>query len=339
MEHGTGAIKDKFDSRDYQWGEELGHGSMPFDWVKGYDVEEELGFKLPVKDQNGSSSCGGQAWSYYGQVLDFFIDKVSQEKSAKFIYAQTVAPGGGSAGRTNCELCVKQGWGNELDCSSYESGTAPTEGFMTRINDITALARENALKDKAFSYANVALDADLIAQAVRDNHGLIIGITGKNNGTWTSATPTHPDNWDNTWNHWVYVGKCKTSNGKKYFGLLNSWGKDVGVDGWQWISEDYINARCNGYPFIWNLWTMVAKQNDATMVVPLTKLLKYGMTDSEVKILQVLLKKSGEFPNINTTHYFGSITLNAVKAFQKKYGLKPDGIVGPLTRDVINKLI
>jgi len=67
---GKGAVREDIpDPRDYQWGKDVGMATIPFDWDKGYDVEEEVSkvlgvpFKLPVKNQNGSSSCGGQAWS------------------------------------------------------------------------------------------------------------------------------------------------------------------------------------------------------------------------------------------------------------------------------------
>jgi len=70
-------------------------------------------------------------------------------------------------------------------------------------------------------------------------------------------------------------------------------------------------------------------------VVPLklTKTLKFGMNDKEVKILQQILRAKGFFPsNLPTTENFGPITLKAVKDFQKANGLTDDGIVGPATR-------
>lgn len=334
---GKGGIKDTYDSRDYLWSE-VGHGSMPFDWNKGYNVEDDLGFPLVVKNQGATSACGGFAWSYYGQVLDFLTDKEYQIKSPKFIYAQTYVTGGGSDGRTNCDLVVKQGWGNEIDTPTFPTTGPITETFVENIKDITDIARQNALKDRALFYANVSLDVDILAQAIRDNHGCIFGINGKNNGTWTSAFPLPPDTFSGSWNHWVYVGKVKKINGKKYFGILNSWGGEVGDNGWQWLSEDYINHTINNSPVIWAVWTLVARTNEPTATTPLTKTLRYGTTDPEVKILQGLLKKDNDFPNINTTEYFGLATLGAVKSFQTKRGLVADGIVGPLTRNVLNKI-
>ncbi|WP_050179645.1 NlpC/P60 family protein [Domibacillus robiginosus] len=58
--------------------------------------------------------------------------------------------------------------------------------------------------------------------------------------------------------------------------------------------------------------------------------LKEGMTHKDVTELQSVLKNKGYF-TVNTTTYFGSVTKKAVIDFQKKKGLKADGIVGPST--------
>ncbi|MFF2456974.1 NlpC/P60 family protein [Peribacillus simplex] len=59
--------------------------------------------------------------------------------------------------------------------------------------------------------------------------------------------------------------------------------------------------------------------------------LKSGMTHTEVKQLQEVLKKKEYFKSKNTTTYFGTVTKSAVVKFQKNKGLKADGIVGPNT--------
>ncbi|MGE6610729.1 MULTISPECIES: C40 family peptidase [Peribacillus] len=59
--------------------------------------------------------------------------------------------------------------------------------------------------------------------------------------------------------------------------------------------------------------------------------LKSGMTHTEVKQLQEILKKKEYFKSKNTTTYFGTVTKSAVVKFQKNKGLKADGIVGPNT--------
>ncbi len=97
-----GAIASPDDERDYQWSE-IGANAALFDWDTGYDVEQELGYKLAPKDQGASSSCGGQAWSMYAAVLEALATSSFEERSAKYIYAQTCVAGGGSAGRSNAD--------------------------------------------------------------------------------------------------------------------------------------------------------------------------------------------------------------------------------------------
>jgi hypothetical protein len=340
IELGKGAIRDIPDIRDYQWGRDVGMASPPVDWKKGYDVEEEISaligqpFKIKVKDQNGSSSCGGQAWGYLGQVLNAFHDGNTDERSAKFIYNQTHVGQGGSGGRENCTVCIRDGWGFEADCPSYENGKPPSEAFMVRTGDITPQARERAKVDKAFAYANVGLDVEIIAQAVRDNHGCIFGITGNNNGTWRSEYPKPPLVFANSWNHWIYIGKLKLRNGKRYFGTINSWGTSIGDDGWQWISEEYVMHKILQSPVIFSVWTMVIK--DEVIVPPppvyvFTKTLRLGMTGPDVKMLQ--LKLGG----LIVDGKFGTGTLGKVKAFQTAHGLVADGVVGPKTNAELNK--
>lgn len=319
---GTGAIKDTPDIRDFQYAD-VGMSLPPFDWEKGYDVEDVIGRKLKVKDQNGSGSCGGQAWSYYGEVLD----PDNEEKSAKFIYAHTFVKPAGSAGRTNCNLVIDKGWGDEDKTPSYDNGLPPEEEFMQRKSDITKEAFIDALLDKGLSYANVYSNVDSIAQAIANNKGCIIGITGKNNGTWTTKFPLPPTIVDNScWNHWVYVGKAKMIDGKKYIGFINSWGERVGENGWQWITEDYIKSN-----LVWSVWTMVYNFPKPVNLYKFTITMRQGSRGSEVKELQ---KRVNALP---LDGVFGPITKKAVQDWQIKHNLVGDGIVGPLTRAELNK--
>ncbi len=84
----------------------------------------------------------------------------------------------------------------------------------------------------------------------------------------------------------------------------------------------------------------------------ISKNLRYGMKDAEVKCLQEFLKSQGPeiYPEGLVTGYFGPLTLSAVKRFQQKYwqeilapwGLtqnQPTGFVGSTTRAKINQLL
>ena len=57
---------------------------------------------------------------------------------------------------------------------------------------------------------------------------------------------------------------------------------------------------------------------------------KYGSRGNEVTQIQTKLKRWGYY-NGNVDGIFGTQTLNAVKYFQRKNGLKVDGIAGPAT--------
>ncbi|MFC0471794.1 peptidoglycan-binding protein [Halalkalibacter kiskunsagensis] len=59
--------------------------------------------------------------------------------------------------------------------------------------------------------------------------------------------------------------------------------------------------------------------------------LRFGMNHSDVKELQDALKKTGHFTYEQSTGYYGSITTDAVRAFQRKHNLQVDGIAGPQT--------
>lgn len=260
-ELGKGGIKDKFDSRDRKF---LAMASSPFSWESGFDIETELSkilnissFKLPVKDQGSSFSCGGMAWSTYSSILEAVATGTFEERSAKYIYAQTFVPGGGSYGRDNSKVCKKQGVARESFLTSYENGQPPKEPFITRSQDITIDARNDAKNSKSLTYAILENpNIDMVAQAIRDNKGVVLGVTGENNGTWLSEFPQPPKG-TATWNHWIYAGKAKLINGQKHIGILNSWGKSAGNQGWQWISEKYFLTKINGSQAIYNSWTMI----------------------------------------------------------------------------------
>ncbi len=57
---------------------------------------------------------------------------------------------------------------------------------------------------------------------------------------------------------------------------------------------------------------------------------KVGSSGSEVSAIQQALKDRGYFKT-NVTGYYGTITANAVKSFQRDNGLTVDGIAGPQT--------
>lgn len=326
--YGVGGIVSPNDSRDYEW-KNLGKGAIPFNWEIGYDIETKLPNKLSLKDQNGSSSCGGQAMAYYGEVLEAISTKTQEERSAKFIYSQVCQPGGGSYLRDLCSVVTNKGWATEKVLTSYENGLPPTEAFITRKQDITDEVVKDASISKALSYAVVdRFNIDKVAQAVANNYGAIILLRGMNNGTWLSNMPkvtTGPGEWG----HFLYCGKAKLIGGKKYIGVKNSWG-DIGDSGWQWISEDFFS---NGY--VYEVRTMVFKNKSDKFIFE--KNLSLNMKNADVLQLQTRLVSEG-YATFKPTGYFSFLTLLAVIKYQKAKNIKPAyGYVGELTRACLNQ--
>jgi len=358
-----GAVPSVPDERDYQY-ENIARAPIPFNWKKGFNIEKELGHELKPKDQGVSSSCGGQAWAVLSAVMEELHSKTYEERSAKFIYAQTAVPSGGSTGRSNADVYVKKGSATESLTPSYMGTKTPTEAFMQRRSDITPEAWADGLRNTSLSYAAVNRDVDSIAQAVRDNGGVIIGICGSDNGTWRSDYPGVPNVNQTIWRHWLYVGKAKILRGKKYIGVLNSWGTNAGTKGWQWISEDYVKTIVNDSAHrikqqaVWEAWVHVFNSESSEpkvseVVSPLaftyefSKTIRFGQRSSEVNNLQKALQIEGCFPAATTpTDYYGPVTAASVLKFQIKHAVAPmkeltnlgGRLVGPSTRVQLNKL-
>lgn len=70
----------------------------------------------------------------------------------------------------------------------------------------------------------------------------------------------------------------------------------------------------------------------------LTTTMKVGARSADVTELQTFLAQDNTiYPQGIVSGYFGSLTKSAVSNFQARYNLGRDGIVGPMTRAVINQ--
>ncbi len=247
--HPAGANTRRPDPRDYPYSPlEVAEAAAPFSWQEGNGPDPALASLLTIKNQGQSGSCGGQAFSYYGQRLRSVYASDPIQRSAKYLYSQVYVPGGGSADRDLATIAIKQGFGLESDTPSYQGGQPPSEAFMERPQDITAHARIGAAKDQAsFAYAFPTIDLESVAQAASACYGLVLGIHGSNNATWLSTEPKPPSYappgvTNMPWNHYMYGAQPQIYNGKKGLWCPQSWGTVAGINGWQFINEDYFNA-------------------------------------------------------------------------------------------------
>lgn len=321
-----GAIIEKPQKSDFKYHEILG-GASPFDWEKGFELPE-----TEAKDQANSSACGGFACSYF---METYFKTV---KSPKFIYSLAKAPQGGSAKTQLAKTLRDFGCADESICGSFQNGTC-SEEFVSNRGDLTEEIFNEAKKNRTGIYTTISktkvtsifgtptLDIDLIAQAIRDNGGVIIGLYGINNGTWRTEFPksTQGAYRQDCWRHWVFGCGVKLINGKKHIKIANSWGKNTGNNGYQWLNEEHIKD-------MWDCWTVSFNAE-----YQFTQTLRFGMSNSHVGMLQKKLKELGYFPKDQSiTSYFGVKTRKAVMDFQKAQGLKADGVVGALTNTELN---
>lgn len=87
------------------------------------------------------------------------------------------------------------------------------------------------------------------------------------------------------------------------------------------------------------LGILESQPNDTCVQLYPDLVLREGITDPAVRTLQQYLTYISQFdasiPAVSDTGYFGPLTRSAVQAFQRQYGLTPNGIVGAVTWDAI----
>lgn len=307
-----------------------------FDWDAGFDVAENLGLIIKVDDQGLSLSCVGQAFSKYAEILNFAETKKQVNISARDVYSRIfIPPTGGAYLRSGAALLARRGAAEE-----YLVPSGPEEVLMREVRDDSEV-EANAKIYKAREYAAVAPNIDEIANAVKRQNGLVIGVIGSNEG-WQSSVPRPPEKYERMWGHSFLILGAKRINGIKTIYGPNSWGEDWGQHkGFVYITEEYFHT---GYVF--HGYTVVDLPNPETGHIFLRDLI-YRERSQEVKFLQDVLKIEGTFPkSVLSTGYYGSITAQAVYDFQVKHNVADraelDELggrrVGPKTRGRLNML-
>ncbi len=82
------------------------------------------------------------------------------------------------------------------------------------------------------------------------------------------------------------------------------------------------------------------EEKEIKVTLKLIRQLREGVTGEDVELLQeILATDSDVYPEGLVTGYFGPLTRNAVKRFQKIAGIEQVGVVGPKTLARINELL
>lgn len=142
--------------------------------------------------------------------------------------------------------------------------------------------------------------------------GNVIGVLLMNNNKAPDGTQ-----WT-LYGHYVAIVGFKTSDDgkKKYLFCKDSGGRDH--DGWYEYGTSIKGC-------VKKIFVAEVPQDD--IVLPSRGYFQYGDEGEDVKDIQAFLKKQGLYNGKIGGHY-KSRTRRAVKKFQKKYGLKVDGLFG-----------
>lgn len=237
---GKGAIIKPTKIRDYRL-ETAGAVILP----SQFSVADKLGL---VKNQNGSGSCVGQAFSYYAEVLNTIETGLKTALSARDIYSLIFQPEGGAyLADAAIKLC-KTGVVTEVSATSYEAGKPPTEAFMRSRSDITQEEQNEGMSYLAKSYVTWdRYDVELYKQAIFQGSGCVVACKGNNNG-WTTSPVVQPSNEDQVkWQHAIYL--VGYDDKTRLFTFINSWGNKWGDGGFGKLPYSYISSGYVSNPF------------------------------------------------------------------------------------------
>jgi hypothetical protein len=319
-------------AKDFKF-EEIVTATAPVVWVEKPATSWR---KFPIFNQDGSGSCVAQTMAKILGVMYWLKNNVYVHFSATHIYQRRAnKPQGGMAGVDAFKIAQ--------DGATLEVLT-PSQDMSDEQMDGIKIEKYKEDVGKIFKLGNYIMgpvkDLETIASIIQETGKAVMVWYYFKHSEWTDVPeikyPTLDLNGATTSRHSVTAVDFTLYNGKKCLIIEDSWGPNYGKGGQRIITEDFHNAR---NWFVAHPMTFKFEETPVPPVVlpKLTKDLQFGMTDAEVKILQDILKTKGLFPINISSNYFGTITLKAVKEYQSKNGLLVDGVVGPVTRSLLNQ--
>ena len=300
--------------KDYKFEEVVAFAS-PVNWTEKGGVMPWR--KFPVLNQNQQNTCVAHTMAKLMGIMYFLRDGQYLDFSRSHIYTRRInKPGAGMIGNDAFQVAQKGVTLESLVKSDYPNDTPidnlTIEKYKEEIGSLLNLGNYVELP---------ARDFELVASTIQATNKGVMCWFYFTSAEWSNKYPKIMDGnlqSGNALRHSVTAVDFGLINGKKYIKIEDS--AHFGGINERWISEDFFNTRnfYAGYTVNFKFETPDIKP-------------KYIVGD--IKSLQDCLKAEGLFPsNQDSTGVFGSITKNAVIAFQTKYGLTPAlGNVGPLT--------
>lgn len=312
-----GALEDTraVELKEKDWHKEIALGNF-VEW-------KEKSFKdipkYPVRNQDGSGSCVMQTCDLMMGIENLLEEGKFIEFSAD-LYNYRSNEGGGMIGVDALELLRKQGLTLEILLPSMNKSDSQI-AQLSRSESDEQIAKIFTIKD----YYQASFGVDAIATIMESGR---VNEVAKPVMVWfqfpRAEWDSKPDVTNSTFDlvrHSVTAIEYGMMNGVKGIFIQDSWGLHSSTEnGLRFISEEYIKSRMIFCAYVndkLNDW-----QEHPEFVFERT--LRKGMKGEDVKELQKLL-------NITQDGDFGLKTKEAVKDFQRNYGLYVDGVVGPET--------
>lgn len=313
---------EKEKAHDYKF-EELVSAVAAVTWT---EKPQSTWRKFPISNQNGSGSCVAFTLKHLYGVYFWLKTGVWVDLSASHIYQRrSNRPSAGMGGTDVFTIGQK---GTTLE--SFAPSENMTDAQMDSVNVIPFMEKIGETF-KLGSYMVVEQNIDTIASIIQTTGKAVMVWFYFSNDEWTDVPTIKYPNLDrylpSTAKHSLAAVDFTLYQGKKALIIDDSWGLAHAMNGQRVITEDFFNARC---------FFVAHFQNFAFEEVS-TK----PHYDESVVSLQDCLKAEGLFPiNVDSTGFYGSVTIKAVNAFQVKYGLDPIGTdtVGPKTKAKLHAL-
>ena len=327
-----GDEKEYFDERNYHT-EEIFKSYPSPNWIEKKPSEWRR-FE-PIRNQSTSSSCVAHSLALALGIENYLEEGRFEVLSARFIYARgyVAETGGGMYYLQALEIARKEGTCLEQQMPSL----GLDENAMRRRDDETPNVRWVAQIYKANSYIFLPLDIDVIAGIIEQTKkGILLG-TRFNSGGFSKPEVVLDKN--GIYGHAVTATDYTLYNGKRALIFQNSWGRDNwGINGLGIITEEQFKNGVVLAAYLIDFRYEPQKTNKPKMVINANSL-KIGDRGSEVVKLQIGLQWLGYFPaKQECTGYYGGLTRQAVREFQKNYGLQVTGIADLNTIEKFNEI-
>lgn len=325
----TGALKDnRKEKPDISFNEIVAKENF----IQWYNKPKTIWRSFPVFNQYQTYSCVAHSFAkclgiYYSQKYDYFVNF-----SPAFIYTNRF-------NKPEEGMYAYDAW-NILK----EKGTPLMELLPTpkTENEINKIDIKKHIEDLAKIFR---ISSEIVINNISiDTIASIIETTKKgislwfyfDANEWSREIPVILNNYNQNnapLRHAVVAVDYTLFNGEKSLIVEDS--AHFGGISTRIITETFLKKRCFYAAYFMNFKFEETQKPKYTFL----KDLQLGMNDNDVKWLQNCLKYENLFPsNVESTCYFGYLTFNAVKNFQKKYNLPETGYVGKMTRDILNQL-